>query len=45
MAVISSVITHNRFGRAYMLVVGPAHRLIVRTMLRRLQRQMQGAGG
>ena len=45
LAVISSVITHNRFGRAYMLVVGPAHRLIVRTMLRRLQRQMQGAGG
>ena len=45
LAVISSVITHNRFGRAYMLVVGPAHRLIVRVMLRRLQRQMLGAGG
>ena len=28
-----------------MLVVGPAHRLIVRVMLRRLQRKMLGAGG
>ena len=41
LAVTSSVLTHNRFGRAYMLVVGPAHRLIVRGMLRRLRRQMR----
>ncbi len=38
LAITSSVVTHNRFGRAYMLVVGPAHRLIVRAMLRRLMR-------
>ena len=44
LAVTSSVITHNRFGRAYMLVVGPVHRLIVRAMLRRLRRQMQAVG-
>lgn len=40
LAITSSVVTHNRFGRAYMLPVGPAHRLIVRIMLRRLQRGM-----
>jgi hypothetical protein len=34
--ITSSVITHNWFGRAYMVPVGPAHRLIVRRMLRRL---------
>lgn len=36
--ILSSVVTHNSFGRAYMLVVGPAHRLIVRLMLGRLRR-------
>ncbi len=35
-AITSSVITHNLFGRLYMIPVGPAHRLIVRRMLRRL---------
>lgn len=40
LAVTASVVTHNRFGRAYMLVVGPAHRLIVRGMLRRLRRRI-----
>ncbi|WP_374638002.1 DUF2867 domain-containing protein [Paracoccus sp. (in: a-proteobacteria)] len=40
LAITASVVTHNRFGRAYMRVVGPAHRLIVRGMLRRLRRQM-----
>ena len=35
-AITSSVVTHNRFGRVYMLPVGPAHRLIVHLMLRRL---------
>jgi hypothetical protein len=33
---VSSVKTHNTFGRIYMMVVGPAHRLIVWAMLRRL---------
>lgn len=36
LSITGSVITHNRFGRAYMLPVAPAHRLIVRAMLRRL---------
>ncbi|NVO28238.1 DUF2867 domain-containing protein [Donghicola sp. C2-DW-16] len=34
--IISSVKTHNLFGRAYMIPVGPAHRLIVWAMLRGL---------
>lgn len=34
--VTSSVVWHNRFGRIYMLPVAPAHRVIVRLMLRRL---------
>nr|WP_227754412.1 DUF2867 domain-containing protein [Stagnihabitans tardus] len=38
LGITASVVTHNRFGRAYMWVVGPAHRLIVRVMLRRLLR-------
>ena len=41
LAITSSVIVHNGFGRAYMLVVGPAHRLIVWRMLRRLRRQLR----
>jgi hypothetical protein len=40
LAITASVITHNRFGRVYMWPVGPAHRLIVRSMLRRLQRDL-----
>ena len=40
LVITSSVITHNLFGRAYMLPVGPAHRLIVRSMLRRLARSL-----
>ncbi len=35
--ITASVITHNSFGRAYMMPVAPAHRMIVRAMLRRLQ--------
>jgi hypothetical protein len=35
-AITSSVVTHNAFGRAYMLFVGPAHRLIVQHLLRRI---------
>lgn len=37
-AITSSVITHNRFGRAYMIPVGPAHRIIVYATLRRIKR-------
>ena len=40
LAITSSVVTHNGFGRAYMLPVGLAHRLIVRAMLRRLARDL-----
>ncbi len=43
-SITSSVVTHNRFGRFYMLPVGPAHRLIVRIMLRRLARAMSAEG-
>lgn len=38
--VTASVVTHNAFGRAYMIPVAPAHRLIVWLMLRRLRRAM-----
>ncbi len=37
LAITASVITHNWFGRAYMLPVAPAHKLIVWAMLRRLR--------
>jgi hypothetical protein len=40
LTITSSVKVHNRFGRVYMLPVGPAHRWIVRTMLRRLKRRL-----
>jgi len=39
LAVTSSVVTHNAFGRLYMLPVGPAHKLIVGYVLRRFARQ------
>lgn len=35
-AITSSVVTHNAFGRAYMLPVGLAHRVIVHLLLRRI---------
>lgn len=41
LSVTASVVTHNAFGRAYMLPVAPAHRLIVRAMLRRLRRNLE----
>lgn len=41
LTITSSVITHNGFGRAYMVPVGPAHKLIVTTMLRRLKRRLE----
>lgn len=37
-AITASVVTHNWFGRLYMIPVAPAHRLIVWAMLRRLRR-------
>ena len=36
LTITSSVKTHNLYGKAYMLPVGPAHKIIVRTMLARL---------
>lgn len=35
--ITSSVKVHNWFGRVYMLPVGPAHRMIVKHMLRKLR--------
>lgn len=40
LTITSSVVTHNAFGRAYMLPVGPAHKLIVTTMLRRVRKRL-----
>lgn len=36
LSITASVVTHNLFGRLYMIPVTPAHRLIVWLMLRRL---------
>ena len=41
LTITSSVVTHNAFGRAYMLPVGPAHKLIVNWMLRRIKRAVE----
>ena len=41
LAITASVVTHNRFGRFYMLPVAPAHRLIVWLMLRRLKASLR----
>lgn len=38
LCVTSSVVTHNAFGRLYMVPVAPAHRLIVRYLFRRAGR-------
>ena len=40
LAITASVVTHNAFGRAYMLPVAPAHKLIVWAMLWRLKREL-----
>jgi len=37
----SSVVTHNTYGRLYMLPVGPAHKLMVNGHLRRLKRKLE----
>jgi len=42
LTVTASVVTHNRFGRLYMLPVGPAHKLIVNSNLKRLKRALAG---
>ncbi|MEP5760334.1 MAG: DUF2867 domain-containing protein [Litoreibacter sp.] len=34
LTITSSVITHNTFGRIYMMPVGPAHKMIVRKYLK-----------
>lgn len=41
LTITSSVVTHNLFGRAYMLPVGPAHKLIVSRMLKRVRRRLE----
>ncbi len=38
LAITSSVKTHNFFGRAYMVPVGVAHKIIVQNMLKRLKK-------
>lgn len=45
LTITSSVATHNAFGRAYMAPVGPAHKLIVGGMLRRLKRRLEAEAG
>ncbi len=40
LGITASVIAHRWFGRVYMWPVGPAHRLIVWLMLRRLRQSM-----
>ena len=39
LSITSSVKIHNAFGRAYMLPVAPAHKLIVRSFLKRLKNE------
>jgi hypothetical protein len=42
LTITSSVRVHNWFGRAYMIPVAPAHRLIVSVMLWRIARALRG---
>lgn len=42
LSITASVVTHNWFGRLYMLPVAPAHKLIVWAMLRRLRLAASG---
>lgn len=44
LTITSSVKTHNMFGKAYMLPVGPAHKLIVTVILRRMARALAERG-
>ena len=43
LTITSSVKTQNLFGKAYMLPVAPAHKLIVAAMLRRIARELNAA--
>ncbi len=43
LTITSSVVTHNAFGKAYMLPVGPAHKLIVHNMLRSVRKSLMNA--
>lgn len=40
LTITSSVVTHNAFGRAYMMPVGIAHKAIVWWVLRQIKRRM-----
>lgn len=40
LTITSSVKTHNWFGKAYLLPVGPAHKLIVNVILRRMAKTL-----
>ncbi|MDN5786084.1 DUF2867 domain-containing protein, partial [Pseudorhodobacter sp.] len=42
LTITSSVITHNNFGRVYMLAVGPAHKVIVWSILRKIRKALRG---
>lgn len=44
LTITASVVTHNGFGRIYMLPVGPVHRLIVWLLLRRLAQELAAEG-
>ncbi|NWE15430.1 DUF2867 domain-containing protein [Pseudomonas yamanorum] len=41
LTITASVVTHNTYGRLYMLPVGPAHKLIVNHHLKRLRRKLE----
>ena len=41
LTITSSVVTHNLYGRIYMLPVGLAHKVIVSSHLRRLKRSLE----
>jgi hypothetical protein len=43
LVITASVKTHNRFGRAYMLAVGPVHRVLSAYLGRRAQRGLSAA--
>lgn len=41
LTITSSVVTHNLFGRIYMLPVGPVHKLIINSDMKRLRRKLE----
>ncbi|MBM9488491.1 DUF2867 domain-containing protein [Pseudomonas sp. ICBG1301] len=41
LTITSSVVTHNLFGRIYMLPVGPVHKLIINSDMKRLRRKIE----